>query len=57
VDPLRGREFDVVNGAPGSLPADQLGLVEPVDCLIEGDVAVADGTDRWLGAESARRST
>lgn len=57
MDPLQGREFDVVNGAPEPLPADQLGLVEPLDCLIEGVVAVADGTDRWLRAESARRST
>ncbi|MCU1398491.1 MAG: hypothetical protein JWN62_1600 [Acidimicrobiales bacterium] len=52
VDPLQGREFDVVDGVPWSLPADQFGLVEPVDGLSESVViGVCDGPDRGQSAE------
>jgi predicted glycoside hydrolase/deacetylase ChbG (UPF0249 family) len=35
-DVFEGREFDLLDGAPGAALADQLGLVEPVDGLGEG---------------------
>ena len=35
VNPLQSRQFHVVDGSPWSSPADQLGLVEPVDRLRE----------------------
>ena len=52
VVPAEGGEFDVVDGPSWSLPADQLGLVEPVDRLCEGVVvAVTDGANRRCGSE------
>jgi hypothetical protein len=36
VHPLEGREFDVLQAAPGAAPTDDLGLVQAVDRLSEG---------------------
>jgi hypothetical protein len=35
-DPFQRRVLDLLDGAPGSAAADQLGLVEPVHALDEG---------------------
>jgi len=44
--PGRGRQLDLVSGAPRPLPADQLGLVEAVHGLGEGVVVgIAAGAD------------
>ena len=47
VDPRQGGELDVVNGPPRSPalggPADQLGLVEPVDRFGEGIIEALTG--------------
>ena len=54
VHPAERRELDVLDGLPGSLsgPADELGLVEPVDRFGERVVVrIADGTDRWDRAD------
>src|SRR2546427_10061726 len=54
VHPAEGRELDVLDGLPRSLsrPADEFGLVEPVDRFGEGVVvAVTDRADRWDRAE------
>ena len=37
VDPLGGGELDGVDVLPGSLVADELGLVQRVECLGQGD--------------------
>ncbi len=36
LDPLGGRELDLLDRAPGLAALDQLGLVQPVDGLGEG---------------------
>ncbi|MBB2974985.1 hypothetical protein FHX49_000526 [Microbacterium endophyticum] len=42
---LERGEFDLFNGVPGALPADEFGLVEPVHRLGESIVeAVTDGS-------------
>jgi hypothetical protein len=55
-DPARGGELDLVDRAPGTLRADELGLVEAVDGLGEGvvvRVALApDRGDRALVGEA-----
>jgi len=38
MDPGRGLDLDLLDRPPGTLPVDQLGLVEPVDGLGEGVV-------------------
>ena len=43
LDPCQGGEFDLFGGAPGAAGADQLGLVQPIDCFRDG-VAVADSS-------------
>ena len=54
VDPGEGGELDVVDRGPRALvgPADEFGLVEPVDGLGQGVVvAVADHPDRGDGVD------
>lgn len=49
---IEGREFDLLDGAPGVAAADELGLVEPVHHLGHRVViAVADGSRGGLCAE------
>jgi hypothetical protein len=51
VDVVQGREFDVFDGAPWSLPADQFGLEQPDDGLGQGVVVgVADRADGGVDA-------
>jgi transposase len=48
VDPFEGRVFELVEAAPGSAVADELGLVEPDDRLGEGvepDDRLGEGVD------------
>src|SRR5947209_8723653 len=47
MDPAEGGQLDLVDVAPGSLPPDQLGLVEPVHRFGQRVVVrIADTTDR-----------
>ena|SRR5450759_3468590 len=56
-DPGRGRELDLVDRAPGTPRADELGLVQAVDALGEGIVVgVPLAPDRGDRPSSARRS-
>src|SRR5579859_2739825 len=50
VDPLGGRQFDLLDRAPGFAPFDELGLVEPVDRLGQGIVIAVP-----LRADAAHR--
>ena len=51
VDPLQGRDLDVVEAAPGAACSDDLGLEQPDLALGEGVVQrVADAADAGCGA-------
>src|SRR5438128_10483726 len=43
LDPCQGGQLDLGGGAPWAAGADQLGLVQPIDCFRDG-VAVADSS-------------
>src|SRR3954447_2695156 len=52
VDPAERRELDVVDGPPGCLAADQLGLEHPVDGLGQSIVVgIGDGPNRRTSAD------
>jgi hypothetical protein len=56
VDVAQGGEFDLLEGAPGSVPADQFGLEQPDGRLGQAVVvAVADCADRRRRPISASR--
>ena len=51
VDPFQGFHLDLVDGAPGWSPANDLGLVKAVDCLSQGIVVgVTDASNRGFDA-------
>jgi hypothetical protein len=56
VDPLEGGDFDLVNGPPQALLLDQLGLVEPVDRLVQRVVVAVPGapTEASIPASTSR---
>lgn len=56
VDPFSGGVLEVVEGAPGCLSFDQLGLVQAVDRLGEGVVIgrPTAPTEGWIPAAASR---